>query len=319
MTITRHFRGLLQALLLVATACVGIAAPQTARAYEDGWRTCANENQTCRVPGRAMVRYGSDGRWVNRTVFDSVECNNASFGDPAPQVPKRCQVRTSGNDGSGSYPGTAMGWSFCAAEGEICRFKGSAEVRFGQGDKFVTRTAYGSVRCDVTDFGDPIYGVTKFCEVRRSGGQPHENSTQGSWDGWGSGGSNSGWRYCAPEGGVCRVQGSGQVRFGDGRSYRTRAVRGDVQCGVATFGDPAYGIQKHCEVQTGNAGDGGPRGWSRCAGENEMCAFTGFAQARYGAAGRYIYRDGTDGVACSNVFFGGDPYPNQVKSCEIRR
>ena len=196
-----------------------------------------------------MVRYGADGRWTNRSVFNNVECNNDAFGDPAPGDPKRCQVRVSGYDGSGSYRETALGWSFCAAEGEICRFRGQAEVRFGQGNSFVTRTAYDGVRCDVSDFGDPIRGVTKFCEIRRSGGQRYENSSQGSWDGWGSGASASGWRYCAAEGETCRVRGRALVRFGDGRNFKTRNVNGEVACDAGIFGDPARGVTKHCEVQ----------------------------------------------------------------------
>ena len=299
-----------------------------AQAYEDGWRTCAEEGQTCNVQGRAVVRFGADGRWVSRTVTDRVDCSNDAFGDPAPQVPKRCEVRVSGYSGgsgggySGGYrgneSGTARGWSFCAAEGETCRFKGMAEVRFGQGDKFVTRTAYGSVRCDVADFGDPVYGATKFCEVRRAGNQDFENSTQGSWGGSGSS-SSSGWRYCAAEGSTCRVQGSGQVRFGDGRNFKTRTMKGDVQCNTDTFGDPAYGRVKHCEVQANNFNDGGSSGWTPCAKEGERCNFSGTAQLRYGTAGRYVYRDGTNGVTCASNYFGNDPYPGRVKVCEIRR
>jgi hypothetical protein len=320
MNLTQRTRGLLQALLIATAACLGLAAPQAALAYEDGWRDCASEGQTCSVQGRAVVRYGVDGRWISRTVSNYVECNNQAFGDPAPDVPKRCQVRVSGNDGSGNYPGSARGWSFCAAEGEVCKFKGMAEVRFGQGNTFVTRTAYGSVRCDVADFGDPVRGVTKFCEVRRTGNQNYENSTQGSWDGGGSGSSTSGWRYCAAEGEVCTVNGNALVRFGDGRNWKTRNVTKVVMCGVSTFdGDPAYGRVKHCEVQTNNANDGGSAGWSRCAREAEYCSFNGIGQLRYGAAGRYVYRDGTNGVTCESSFFGNDPYPGRVKVCEIKR
>ncbi|MCV2358438.1 hypothetical protein LNV08_05565 [Paucibacter sp. TC2R-5] len=322
MSLETRTRGLLQALLLTAAACVGFAAPQAAQAYEDGWRTCAEENETCRVSGRAMVRYGADGRWTNRTVSNNVDCNNDTFGDPAPGVPKRCQVRTSGNDGNGNYPGSAMGWSFCAAEGEYCQFKGSAEVRFGQGNRFVSRTAYGGVRCDVSDFGDPVRGVTKFCEIRRSGNQGHENSNQGSWAGWGSGSSSKGWRYCAAENDTCRIKGNGQVRFGDGHNWKMRSARSDVACNVRNFGDPADGVLKHCEVQVGNYGGDGDSdsgSWTRCAAENENCDFRGFAQVRYGASGRYVYRDGTNGIPCRNNYFGADPYPGRVKACEIKR
>ncbi len=321
-TTIRSTRSLLRALLLTTAAWFGMSSPATVQAYEDGWRNCADEHQTCRVSGRAVVRYGTEGRWISRSITNGVECSNDAFGDPAPNVPKRCQVRVSGHDGSGNYPGSAMGWSFCAAEGEVCRFKGQAEVRFGQGNTFVTRTAYGSVRCDVSAFGDPIYNVTKFCEVRRTGNQNQENSTQGAWErpSGPSGSSSRGWTYCAAEGQTCRVQGTALVRFGDGRSFRTRSVNGQVQCGVAAFGDPIYGVLKHCEVQAGNQqGDpGGASRWSLCANEGQTCRFSGVAQLRYGADGRYVYRDGTNGVPCNSSYFGSDPYPNRVKACEFR-
>ena len=303
---------------------------QTQSQYEDGWRDCAAEGQTCSVNGRAMVRFGTDGRWVSRTVSNAVQCDNDAFGDPAPGTPKRCQVRVSGNHGSGNYgtgnfgsgynPGSAQGWSFCAAEGEICRVNGRTEVRFGQGNSFVTRTAYGNVRCDVADFGDPRPGATKFCEVRRLNGQSYEHSTQGSWAGWGSGASTSGWRFCAAEGETCRVKGNGSVRFGDGRNFKTMNVKGEVPCNAGVFGDPARGVTKHCEVQALKYNDGGSSsGWSQCAREGERCNFTGVAQLRFGAAGRYAYRDGTNGVTCASNDFGHDPYPGKAKVCEIKR
>jgi len=193
-------------------------------------------------------------------------------------------------------------------------------VRFGQGNSFVTRTAYGNVRCDVADFGDPTPGATKFCEVRRSGGQSYENSTQASWAGWGSGAANSGWRYCAAEGGTCRVKGNGVVRFGDGRNFKTQNVSGEIPCNAGVFGDPARGVTKHCEVQAIKYNDGGSSsGWSQCAREGERCNFGGFAQVRYGAAGRYVYRDGSNGVSCASNYFGNDPYPGKAKACEIKQ
>jgi len=319
MNIATPARHLLQTFFLTFAACVAFSVPQAARAYEDGWRTCADEGQICRVNGRAVVRYGAEGRWTSRSVVNGVECNNDAFGDPAPGDPKRCQVRVSGYDGSGSYRETALGWSFCAAEGEICRFRGQAEVRFGQGNSFVTRTAYDGVRCDVSDFGDPIRGVTKFCEIRRSGGQRYENSSQGSWDGWGSGASAGGWRYCAAEGETCRVRGRALVRFGDGRNFKTRNVNGEVACDAGIFGDPARGVTKHCEVQANAYGQVDTSDWRRCAVEGEICNFRGSVQARFGTAGRYVYRDGVNGVYCSTDFFGADPYPGRAKSCEIRR
>jgi hypothetical protein len=317
------YRTLAAPLFAVATL-LGLAAPPAQAQTSEGWRACADEGQTCRVQGRAVVRYGEPGRWVTRSVIDGIECGNEAFGDPAPNTPKRCEVH--GGSGSGASSGNsaargsgAAGWSFCAAEGEVCQFRGQAQVRFGQGEAFNTRSAYGSVRCDVADFGDPAFGVTKYCEVRSSQALANSGNRPNAWGGLNAGSATSGWRYCAAEGQVCRVQGRVNVRFGDGRRFFTRSATSEIACNVEAFGDPAFGSLKHCEVQAaGSTGDGQPA-WNRCAREGERCDFSGTLQVRYGASGRYVYRDASSGVACDTASFGSDPYPGRVKTCELRR
>jgi len=291
----------------LAQAAVGAAA-------NDGWRICASEGQTCRVDQRTVVRYGADERWSSRVVLGNVECGNEAFGDPAPQAVKQCQVRDFGG-GAGAGGSPAEGWAFCAGEGEVCAFRGRAEVRFGTAGRFTTRTAYDRVRCGVEDFGDPAFGITKHCEVRSAAALPVGPNRPT----WGGPQPSTSWRYCAAEGQSCLVNGRAQVRFGDGRRYTARSIRGEVDCSVAAFGDPAKGVIKHCEVQSGGWQSGGVAGWSRCAGEGERCAFNGQAQVRYGTGGRYVYREAFNSLDCATTAFGSDPYPGQVKSCEIRR
>ena len=111
-----------------------------------------------------------------------------------------------------------------------------------------------------------------------------------------------------------------RVIIGDGRNFKYMDVTGEIPCTTSTFGDPARGTTKHCEVQNARYDDGGySGGWTQCAREGERCSFSGFAQLRFGAAGRYAYRDGAGGVICSVDEFGQDPYPGRVKFCEIRR
>ncbi len=311
------------ALLLLP--CLPWLAP-SAQAAEYGWRDCANEGEVCRVSERGVVRYGVPGNWSTRSVRGDIMCSNEAFGDPAPNTPKRCEVAGYGGGGSSGGGGSNSEWVFCAPEGETCRFRGASEVRFGEGNRYVIRRAFGSVRCDVSDFGDPAYGVTKHCEVRREaalgggwGGSGGSGSSGGSW-----GGGDTNWRYCAAEGQTCRVNGRAQVRFGDGQRYVTRTVSGEVSCSTQLFGDPSFGKLKHCEVQSSGWGGAGGSGgsvqaWSRCASEGQRCEFSGRTQVRYGTLGRYYYRDAWGGVACDSRSFGGDPYPNKVKSCEIKR
>lgn len=312
---------------LAAAALLWAAAPQAAQAWDQGWRMCATEGTVCRVYERGVVRYGVPGSWSTRSVRGDVLCSNEAFGDPAPNQPKRCEIAGRDHGGGGASGGGGSGsmgsdYVFCAAEGQTCNFRGGAEVRFGHGDRYTTRRAYGSVRCDVTDFGDPVYGVTKHCEVPRSASMGSGGgSSGGSW----SGGDDR-WRYCSAEGQPCRVNGRVQVRFGDGQRFATRTVSNEVMCDTSVFGDPAYGKHKHCEVQTsgwsggwgGGSGSAGG-GWQACAREGETCDVQGRAQVRYGASGRYQYRDAWGSVRCDNDAFGDDPYPGKPKRCEVLR
>jgi hypothetical protein len=311
--------------LLVSTLAAGPApvAAQTqaqAQARDDGWRVCAPEGQICRVDRRTVVRYGADGRWSSRVLQGSVDCTNESFGDPAPQVAKACEVRDFAAPVAGAATGaatgtTTAGWAFCAAEGEVCNFRGLSEVRFGTAAAYTVRNAFERVRCGVEDFGDPAYGSTKHCEVRSAAVLPAGPVRAGP----ATSQVATAWHYCAAEGQSCRVNGKTQVRFGDGRKYATRNVDGEVACGVAAFGDPSFGLVKHCEVLATGWLGATEAGWGRCAAEGQRCTFQGQAQVRYGTARRYVYREAWGGLDCGSVAFGSDPYPGRLKSCEIRR
>ncbi len=56
------------------------------------WRPCAKEGGYCDFYGRKRVRYGAKGRFIERTFRDGVDCDNYSFGDPAPGKGKACYV-----------------------------------------------------------------------------------------------------------------------------------------------------------------------------------------------------------------------------------
>jgi hypothetical protein len=55
------------------------------------WTTCASENGVCRFSGTTQVRYGANNAYVTKTATSTIACNNATFGDPAPNVVKSCQ------------------------------------------------------------------------------------------------------------------------------------------------------------------------------------------------------------------------------------
>ncbi|MFL5997992.1 MAG: MGH1-like glycoside hydrolase domain-containing protein [Streptomyces sp.] len=57
-------------------------------------------------------------------------------------------------------------------------------------------------------------------------------------------------------------------------------------------------------------------GYTRCAGEDGTCSFSGTRSVAYGA-GTYTYKTVTDSTACTSASFGGDPAENLVKSCYV--
>jgi hypothetical protein len=57
-------------------------------------------------------------------------------------------------------------------------------------------------------------------------------------------------------------------------------------------------------------------GWTQCANEGGICAFSGSRQVRYGAGTSFTTKTLTGPVLCSNAVFG-DPAPNVAKSCSI--
>lgn len=61
-------------------------------------------------------------------------------------------------------------------------------------------------------------------------------------------------------------------------------------------------------------------GWTHCANQGELCAFTGTRTVRYGVGSTWAERTlpaVSGGVECSNVAFG-NPAPNALKQCELQ-
>lgn len=292
----------LPAWLGAAVLCITSALPAAA---QDDWRPCAPEGGTCRLSGEALVRFGTDGRYAFRTVRDQQPCTTSAFGhDPAPGQRKQCDVSTNWRTHSG-YQGwrdpssAATGWRFCAVEGGECVLASPGRVRFGADTRYVARDLpAGRVACATAGFGDPAPNVAKVCEIEEADGA---------------------WVLCANEGDTCRVPAAATVRYGAQGRYAQKEVRQTVACNNSQFGDPAPGIAKQCEYRAAASAAASGLPWSACAREGGSCRFSGPGMLRYGADGRYAYREARDGSACSNEAFGGDPAPGQRKQCELLR
>ena len=58
-------------------------------------------------------------------------------------------------------------------------------------------------------------------------------------------------------------------------------------------------------------------GWSTCSVEGGLCLFDGTAKVRYGSGTTFFTATLSNGVACTNASFGGDPTPQVAKHCEV--
>jgi hypothetical protein len=222
-------------------------------------------------------------------------------------------------------------WSVCATEGQTCRLNSNDTlVRFGANGRYAFRVAGGQLGCSVGSFGyDPAPGVRKQCEVE---GNWRQQDSYRDWQNkrWRG---EAGWTWCANEGGQCRVPGPALVRYGANGRYAERSVNQSIPCHNGAFGDPIEGMPKQCAYRRDTGGPGNPNPnpgweggghtsglpWTACAREGESCNFRGAGMLRYGANGRYAYREAFNGLRCDNNAFGVDPAPGGPKRCEILR
>ena len=123
---------------------------------------CALEGGFCAFTGTMDVRYGANGSFVFKTLTDGTACTNAVFGDPAPDTPKHCAIRT-----PPTPPPTD--WTFCAPEGGVCAFTGTMQVRYGANGLFSFKTLTDGTACTNEVFGDPAPDVAKSCSLPLTG------------------------------------------------------------------------------------------------------------------------------------------------------
>ena len=123
------------------------------------------------------------------------------------------------------------------------------------------------------------------------------------------------------------MNGRATVRFGAEGRYQVRPASGTFRCDLATFGDPAPGVTKRCEVEVGGGwgepgqgpGDAGVARWQPCAPEGGNCRIGGQAILRYGVEGHWVYREASGTLACNNDSFGFDPAQGRGKQCQLIR
>lgn len=205
-------------------------------------------------------------------------------------------------------------WTACATEGGTCAVNGTAVVRYGTADKYVTKTVTGPVACTNAVFGDPAPNYGKSCSI---GVTPVASTSP-----------TTTWTVCAKEDGNCVFSGTAEVRYGTDTKYFTKTLPGPVACTNAVFGDPMPDYAKSCKVGTvsntpttspttnPSSPSTSPTAWTVCASEGGTCSVSGTSEVRYGTATKYVTKTVTGSVACTNAVFG-DPAPNYGKSCSV--
>ena len=221
---------------------------------------------------------------------------------------------------AGSAPVTVVNptsnWTICAAEGDVCAFTGTEEVRYGANGSYFYMSLTDGTACTNSVFGR---SYLRHRETLRSQGDGclerldvhHQRAGE-------PGHSRRSPRRARRPGGprfTLTVNGSNFVGTSQVRWNGTGRTTTFVNAGQVTAAIPASDI-----VTPGSA----PvtvvtptSDWTICAAEFGVCAFTGTEEVRYGANGSYFYKSLTGGTACTNSVFG-DPIFGIAKQCALR-
>jgi len=116
------------------------------------WTPLASEDQPFVLDTPAVVRYGADTRWTEKTLAAGrYTANNLLFGDPAVFTYKTAQIRQ------------AVSWVQLAAEGQPFTLTAASTVRYGVDTRWIVLDLPpGTYAATNVQFGlDPAVGVVK--------------------------------------------------------------------------------------------------------------------------------------------------------------
>ncbi|MDB4976806.1 MAG: endoglucanase [Myxococcaceae bacterium] len=138
------------------------------------------------------------------------------------------------------------------------------------------------------------------------------------------------YTFCANEWSTCPFTGTRTVRYGDEGHYVYKSFSGGVACRNDAFGGDPHpsSLSKTCALQTTSSTavpapapapiDTSAKTYTTCANEWGTCAFSGTKVVRYGDLGHYVTKVFSNGAACRNDSFGGDPHPGSLtKTCAL--
>ena len=138
-------------------------------------------------------------------------------------------------------------WILCSRENNFCAFDGVGVVRFGVDGKFNYKDVAFEVGCTTAQFGDPAPNVQKNCEYELN--TLDKKQYEVALKKYREQDNIEGWKFCAVEGEVCKVNQNSEIRYGISNAYNTKLVASSVTCDNNTFGDPSPGLLKKCFVK----------------------------------------------------------------------
>lgn len=217
--------------------------------------------QPARTPEAGSAN--SDPTWLTNVKFDTNRFCIVSGLIATAALLSACGGGQTASESESSAPATGQrgasalaaddaNWTVCGNEGVTCVFTGTRQVRFGTATLYASKTVTGSVYCHNSVFGDPAYGVQKYCRygdpITQAVTAPAAVTAPVATTTTTSTTSTTTWQVCAVQGTFCQFSGTRQVRYGTTRYGVTRTFTNGVACTDAIFGDPDYGNKKTCWV-----------------------------------------------------------------------
>jgi hypothetical protein len=96
---------------------------------------------------------------VSATLLSGLTCSIALFASPAVALAANNPV---------FIPAPAVAWTHCASESMVCSFSGTRQVRYGANGVYFYKTANTAIRCNDSEFGDPLPAASKYCDYSSS-------------------------------------------------------------------------------------------------------------------------------------------------------
>ena len=252
-----------------------------------GFYECADEgptNSCAQSTTGQLVAFGANGHYTyGSTSVSPVPCAVRYFGDPIPNVAKKCYISA---------------YSILTSEDTVGSVVQKSNVAFGANGRFVFANVTGKFNCSLSTFGgnanDPAPNVKKACYVALPDYTfvADETTPPAEFD-----------LGADPR----------PVAYGANGKFSFRLLSGIVSCGNGTFGDPISGTQKACYVLHS--------GYKYFGAEDEVVVPPSSSWCEFiftsGLSTSSIHRwfDPALPFKCSNETFGRDPAPQERKYC----